>query len=112
MEEGWRGRKNVFWTFALLHMSRRAHRGRRIAGTIVGTEQAAWSEAAAGTWCNDNASSPRYFGRRVAPRLIRLLRDLFRSVKPRRAWIQFKIGMDDPADLGRLWAAISRCASR
>jgi hypothetical protein len=40
-------------------------------------------------------------------RLIKLTRDLLRALKPRRLRMRFIIGLDDPADTGRLWGLLT-----
>jgi hypothetical protein len=40
-------------------------------------------------------------------RVIKLLRDLSAALRPRRLRVQFTIGMDDPADTGRLWGLLA-----
>lgn len=40
-------------------------------------------------------------------RIIKLTRDLLRALKPRRLRVEFIIGLDDPADTGRLWGLLA-----
>jgi hypothetical protein len=40
-------------------------------------------------------------------RVIQLMRDLSCALRPRRARVEFVIGMEDPADTGRLWGLLA-----
>lgn len=107
-EDGWRGRIKVYWMFGLLHMSFRPRRGRKKAGDE--------RHRRVGRLVRSGGKHLVKRRRKLstvlrtpgfARRLVCLLRDLFRSAKPRRARIEFIIGLDDPADMGRLWATLT-----
>jgi len=107
-DRGWRGRIIVYWMFGLVHVSlrprrertglredRRPRAGRRILsrGKYLVKRRRAFFAA---------LRTPGFMRR-----LIYLLRDLLQSSRPRRVRIQFVIGMDDPADTGRVWGALA-----
>jgi len=105
---GWRGRIIVYWMFGLVHLSLRPHRKRK------GLKEDHLPRAG-----RRIQSRGKYLVRRrralfavlrtpgFMRRLVHLLRDLLQSARPRRVRIQFAIGMDDPADTGRLWGALA-----
>jgi len=105
---GWRGRIIVYWMFGLVHVSLRPRRERK------GLREERRPRAGRRTPDGGNRLLKRrrdVFAVLRTPgfmrRLIHLLRDLLQSARPRRVRIQFLIGMDDPADTGRLWGALA-----
>ena len=105
---GWRGRIIVYWMFGLVHVSLRPRRERK-----------RLREDRRPRTGRRTLSRGKYLVKRrhaffavlrtpgFMRRLIYLLRDLLQSSRPRRVRIQFVIGMDDPADTGRVWGALA-----
>jgi hypothetical protein len=44
-------------------------------------------------------------------RLLRLARDLFRRIRIQELSLRIRLGLDDPADTGRLWAVVGPLAA-
>jgi len=105
---GWRGRIIVYWMFGLVHLSLRPRRERK------GLREERRPRAGRRILSGSKFLVKRrraFFAVLHTPgfmrRLIYLLRDLLQSSRPRRVRIQFVIGMDDPADTGRLWGVLA-----
>lgn len=107
-ERGWRGRVIVYWMFGLLHLSLRPGRKPRVLRKER-RRRARRRFARAGKGLARRRRGLGTFLRTpgVTPRLIRLLRDLLRSSRPRRFRAQVVIGLEDPADTGRLWGMVA-----
>jgi hypothetical protein len=102
-DEVWRGRIIVYWMFGLIRV--RVRPGRR---------KAARSSKRRGRRRKMIVSGTRGVVRRrrtvfavlrtrgLLRGLFHLLRDVLRSLKPRRLRVEFVIGLEDPADTGRL----------
>jgi hypothetical protein len=99
----WRGRLRgdiqLRWLFGLLRIS-------------IPTESSpAGSPPPAGTRRHRQAKARRrtnplavWGQRRFRQRLLRFARDLWQAIHKRDLCVQLRIGLDDPADTGRLWA--------
>jgi hypothetical protein len=107
-DEGWRGRIVVYWMFGLVHLSLRPGRRRK----VLKAERRRRGGGARLTTVRKLVERRRdLFAVLRTPgfirRLIYLLRDLVGSSKPRRLQVQLIIGMEDPADTGRLWGMLA-----
>jgi hypothetical protein len=102
-EDRWRGRVVVYWLFGYarfsLHLSRfRKKRGRkrrllrRSAGLIAQQRRPVYAMLR-------SEGFPR--------RMLILMRDMFRALSPRRFRLQCVMGLDDPADTGRLMGVLA-----
>ena len=107
-KEVWQGRVIVYWMFGLLRVrlrprqkraarqsGRRRERRRLIPSGIRQIVQRR----------RDVLSILRTSG--LLRGLFRLLRDLLRAARPRRLRVEFAIGLEDPADTGRLAAVLA-----
>ena len=102
-EDGWRGRIVVYWLFGLTHktfrprpqeQARAVRRRRRLRKSIASVSR-------------QLVKKRRYLfsvmrSEGFVRRTIYLIRDLLRSLQPRRFRLQCIVGLDDPADTGRL----------
>jgi hypothetical protein len=107
-ERGWRGRIIVYWLFGLLHVSFRPGRkpkGPRRERRRIARRRIAKAGKGLVRRRRDLRAALRTPG--MVPRLIRLLRDLLRSSRPRRFRAEVVIGLEDPADTGRLWGMLA-----
>jgi hypothetical protein len=102
-DDVWRGRLFVYWMFGLVRVSvrpgrrkapRPSKRRRKRREMIVSGAKGAVRRR------HDVLAILRTRG--LLRALIRLLRDLLRSLRPRRLRVELVIGLEDPADTGRL----------
>jgi len=107
-ERGWRGRIIVYWMFGLVHLSLRP--GRKRKGPRAKRRPRVGRQILRGGKGLVKQRRNLFAVLRtpgLLRRLIYLLRDLVQSSRPRRLRVQFVIGMDDPADTGRLWGVLA-----
>jgi hypothetical protein len=107
-EGSWRGRIIVYWMFGLVRVPLRP--GRKSAERRSKRRERTRKLIVAGARGAARRRRQIYLvlrSRGVAGRLVRLLRDLLRSLRPRRFRVRFIIGLDDPADTGRLMGVIA-----
>lgn len=102
-DDVWRGRLLVYWMFGLVRVSvrpgrrkapRPSKRRRKRREMIVSGAKGSVRRR------HDVLAILRTRG--LLRALIRLLRDLLRSLRPRRLRVELVIGLEDPADTGRL----------
>lgn len=102
-DEVWRGRLIVYWMFGLFRVSVRP--GRRKAARSSKRRRKRREMIVSGT---KGVVRRRHMvlailrTRGLLRGLLHLLRDLLRSLKPRRLRVELVIGLEDPADTGRL----------
>jgi hypothetical protein len=106
-DDVWRGRVTVYWMFGLIRVrlrpgrrkaARPSKRRKRRALLVSGTRGAVRRR-------RDVLAILRTRG--LLRGLFFLLRDLLRALRPRRLRVEFVIGMEDPADTGRLAAVLA-----
>ncbi len=107
-DEGWRGRIVVYWLFGLTRRTLRPRREDRARGLRRQRRRRKLIGAASRQVVSKRRQvfavlRSKGFARRAAY----LMRDLLRSLRPRRFRFQCVVGMDDPADTGRLLAVLS-----
>jgi hypothetical protein len=106
-EGEWQGRIVIYWLFGLVHLSFRP--GRRREGSTSRRRPRPTSRIFRGGKrlikgrC-DLLAVMRTPG--FARRVVDLVGGLLEAARPRRLRIHFIIGMEDPADTGRLWAIL------
>ena len=59
---------------------------------------------------NFNAIKSLFFNARFRNRLIRFIKDIFRTIRIASFYLRIRLGLDDPADTGRLWAYLGPLA--
>ena len=104
----WRGRVIVHWMFGLVHLSFRPGRRRRgPRGRSRGGRGGRIARAGKGLVKRrrDLVAVLRSPG--FARRLFRLIGDLIAASRPRRFQARFVVGLEDPADTGRLWGMLA-----
>ncbi len=102
----WHGQVTVIWAFGLLRLNFPIE-GDGEAEMIEEALREIESERGSGgsTW-RVSVFRQKKFRRR----LLRFLRDLWRAVEKRNLVLRLHIGLDDPADTGRLWAVLGPLA--
>lgn len=107
-DDVWRGRIVVFWLFGLTHKTlrpRREEKARRLSRRRRPRKSIA-------TVSRQVVKKRRYLysvlrSEGFLRRAVYLVRDLLRSLRPRRFRFQCVVGLDDPADTGRLIGLLS-----
>ena len=59
---------------------------------------------------NFRAIKSLFFNARFRNRLIRFIKDIFRTIRIASFYLRIRLGLDDPADTGRLWAYLGPLA--
>ncbi len=106
--EGWRGRIVVYWLFGLIHMTLRpsgAAKPRRWRHELRRRQLVASASRPIAKRRLYISSLLRSEG--VTRRATYLVRDLLRSLRPRRFRFRCVVGLDDPADTGRLMGVLA-----
>jgi hypothetical protein len=107
-EEGWRGRIVIYWMFGLVHLSlrpggrRKGSKADRLRRTGRGALRAGKTLARIRRDLYAILRTPGF-----VRRLIQLVRDLLATSKPRRFHAELVVGLEDPADTGRLWGMLA-----
>lgn len=102
-DDGWRGRLIVYWMFGLLRMRLRPGRRKAAPPSKRRRKKRAFIVSGARGAVRRRRDVLAILRTRGLLRgLVQFLRDVLRALRPRRLCVELVIGMQDPADTGRL----------
>ena len=101
-DDVWRGRVIVYWMFGLMRVRLRPGRRKAARPSKRGKRRALIVSGAKGAVRRRRDVLAILRTRGLLRGLVLLLRDLLRALVPRRLRVELVIGMEDPADTGRL----------
>ncbi len=106
-DDVWRGRVIVYWMFGLMRVRLRPGRRKAARPSKRRKRRALIVSGARGALRRRRDVHAVLCTRGLLRGLVLLLRDLLRALRPRRLRVELVIGMEDPADTGRLAAVLA-----